>query len=125
VASVAHLGRTARQLAERRGADAQGLREVVTGLAGGIGWLLNVRFGYGGDEVSYKGDPSVATAEIGHAFREILAEDCHAIVEAVCAGELAAADVRSIASDHAVIQPHFVAKLGLVAVAVALALLAL
>ena len=107
---------------ERRGADARGVREIVTGLAGGIGWLLNARFGYGGDEVSYKGDPSVATAEIGHAFREILAEDCHAIVEAVCAGEVAPGDVRSIASDHAVIQPHFFARLGVAAAAAALAL---
>jgi len=110
---------------ERLGGDASGLREAVKGLSGGIGWVLNARFGYGGDEISYKGDPSVASAELGHAFREILAEDCLAIVEAVCAGELAPAAVRSIASDHAVIQPRFAARLGLVAAAVAALLLAL
>jgi creatinine amidohydrolase len=109
----------------RRGGDARALRELVDGLAGGIGWLLNARFGYGGDEVSYKGDPSVATAEIGHAFRQLLADDCLSIVEAVCAGEMAATDVRSIASEHAVIQPHFLAKLALAAALVALALLVL
>lgn len=110
---------------ERSGGDAAKLREMVRGLGGGIGWLLNARFGYGGGEVSYKGDPSVASADLGQAFREILAEDCLAIVEAVCAGELAAADVRSIASDHAVIQPRFAARLGLAALAIALLLLAL
>ena len=67
--------------------------------------------------------PSAASAEIGHAFREILAEDCLAIVESVCAGELAAADVRSIASEHALIQPRFVARLGLAAAAIMVLLL--
>lgn len=101
----------------RRGRDASKLREGVDGIAGAIGWLLNARFGYGGREVSYKGDPSVASAELGHAFREILARDCLEIVEAVAAGRRGAHDVRSIASDHAVIQPGFLVKVGVLAVA--------
>jgi creatinine amidohydrolase len=107
---------------ERRGGSAARLREAVDGLAGGIGWLLNARYGYGGDEVSYKGDPAVASVEIGRAFREILAADCLEIVEAVCRGDLRPEQVRSIASEHAVIQPGFLVKL---AAAAALAIAAL
>lgn len=90
-------------------------------LAGSIGWLLNARWGYGGAEVSYKGDPSAASVELGRAFREILAEDCLAVVEGVTSGAIAPETVRSIASDHAVIQPHFFARVA----AAAAALLAL
>jgi creatinine amidohydrolase/Fe(II)-dependent formamide hydrolase-like protein len=107
-------------LLERCGADTRRLRELVGGVAGGVGWLLNARFGYGGDTVTYKGDPSAASAEIGHAFRTLLAEDCLALVEAVCDGEIAPTDVRSIASEHALVQPYFLVTLGVVAAAVAL-----
>jgi creatinine amidohydrolase/Fe(II)-dependent formamide hydrolase-like protein len=103
---------------ERRGKDASKVREAFDGLAGSIGWLLNARFGYGGREVTYKGDPSVASPEIGHAFREILARDCLDVVQAVTAGRRWATDVRSIASDHAVIQPGFVLKATVVVAAV-------
>lgn len=102
---------------ERRGGDAAKLREAVQGIAGGIGWVLNARVGYGGEEVSYKGDPSVASAAIGHAFRQVLAEDCLEIVEQVCVAGRPAEEVRSIASDHAVIQPGFLLKVGLAAAA--------
>jgi creatinine amidohydrolase len=108
---------------ERRGHDVAKLRAAVDGLAGAVGWLLNARFGYGGPEVSYKGDPSVASAGIGHAFREMLAEDVLAVVEDLVAGRVRAADVRSVASDHAVIQPHFLPGLGLAAAAAAALLL--
>jgi hypothetical protein len=103
---------------ERRGRDARRIREAFDGLAGSIGWLLNARFGYGGGEVTYKGDPSVASVEIGRAFRELLVRDCLEIVEAVTSRRRDAADVRSIASDHAVIQPGFAVKAGLAAAAV-------
>jgi creatinine amidohydrolase len=105
---------------ERGGKDASKVREAFDGIAGSIGWLLNCRFGYGGGEVSYKGDPSVASVEIGSAFRELLARDCLEMVEAVAAGRRVAAEIRSIASDHAVIQPGFVVK---VAVGVLVAVL--
>ncbi len=110
---------------ERRGGDATKLRTAFDGIAGGIGWVMNARWGYGGVEVSYKGDPSVASAEIGHAFRELLAEDCLQLTEAVTEGRMRPGDVRSIASDHAVIQPGFVRRVGLAAAAVLLAALAL
>jgi len=95
------------------------LRETADQLAGSVGWLLNAHFGYGGAEVSWKGDPSVASAEIGRAFKEILAEDCTAIVTDVVRGALAPENVRSIASDHAVIQPGFFARLALAAAVLA------
>ncbi|MCW5889131.1 MAG: creatininase family protein [bacterium] len=107
---------------ERRGADVTRLRTAVDAIAGGLGWLLNARFGYGGAEVSYKGDPSAASAEIGHAFREILAADCLEIVEAVVDGRLRAEEVRSVASDHALIQPRFWPRVGMAAAAAVLLL---
>jgi creatinine amidohydrolase/Fe(II)-dependent formamide hydrolase-like protein len=108
----------------RRGGDPAKLKEMFDGIGGGIGWLLNARYGYGGATVTYHGDPSVASAEVGHAFREVMARDCLEIVEAVTSGRQRAADVRSIASDHTPIQPHFGLKIGLAA-AVLLALLVL
>ena len=39
-----------------------------------------------------------------------LARDCLEVVEAVTAGRRVASDVKSIASDHAVIQPGFFVK---------------
>jgi creatinine amidohydrolase len=113
------LGERIASRRERRGRDASKVREAFGGIAGSIGWLLNCRFGYGGGEVSYKGDPSIASVELGHAFREILAHDCLEMVEAVAAGRRVADDIRSIASDHAVIQPGFVVKAAAVGVVVA------
>ncbi|HZR80768.1 MAG TPA: creatininase family protein [Candidatus Binatia bacterium] len=108
---------------ERRGRDATRIRTAFDGLALAIGWWLNARYGYGGREVTYKGDPSVASAEIGHAFREILAEDCLDVADGVATGRIAPELVRSVASDHAVIRPGFFAKIGLAA-AILLAILA-
>lgn len=102
---------------ERRGCSAARFRVIVDGLAGGIGWLLNARYGYGGPVISYQGDPSVASADIGAAFRDIMAVDCLEVVEAVASGAMRAQDVRSIASEPIVIQPHFWAKVGLGAAA--------
>jgi creatinine amidohydrolase/Fe(II)-dependent formamide hydrolase-like protein len=121
---IAALGERIAAWRERRGGDGAGVRTAFGAIAGNVGWLLNARFGYGGAEVSYKGDPSVATVEIGHAFREILAEDCLEIVEGVVSGRTAPELVRSIASDYAVVRPGFFAKLALVAGAL-LALLVL
>lgn len=97
---------------EALGRDAKAVREIVGGLAGGLGWLLNAHFGYGGHTVSYQGDPSVASPEIGQAFREIMVCECLGYVEGVTSGAMSAADVRSIASEPAMIQPYFLWKLG-------------
>lgn len=96
----------------RRGHETTKLQQAVEALSKGIGWLLNAKCGYGGPVVSYQGDPSVASAEIGKAFREVMVQECLGIVQAVTEGQLNAVDVRSIASDHVIVQPHFWPRVG-------------
>jgi creatinine amidohydrolase/Fe(II)-dependent formamide hydrolase-like protein len=91
------------------------VQEMIAALSGGIGWLLNARYGYGGPEVTYMGDPSAASAELGHAIRQVAVEDCLALVESVTHGERRAADVRSIASDTVLVHPLFLRRLALAA----------
>jgi creatinine amidohydrolase len=105
------------------GRDTNQLREIVGGLAGGVGWMLNAHYGHGGHTVSYAGNPSIASQEIGQAFREVMVRDCLDVVERITAGALPASEVRSIASDAALIQPYFLWKLAAAGVA-AVALLA-
>ena len=121
---LAQLGERLVRWRTRRGHDATKLKVAVEGLAGGIGWLLNAHYGYGGPAATYKGDPSVASAEIGRVFRDVMVRECLSLVEQVTEGRLHAAAVRSIASDPRIIQPHFWPKVG-VAAAVLLALLVL
>ena len=92
-----------------RAETAAQLRVVAQSLAGAIGWALNSRFGYarGGRRVSYHGAPAIASAEIGEAYAEISVELCLEDLEAVTSGRLDALEIRSIASDPLLIQPHF------------------
>jgi creatinine amidohydrolase/Fe(II)-dependent formamide hydrolase-like protein len=90
------------------------VREVWGSLSGGVGWLLNARYGYGGEPVTYQGDPSAASADLGHAIRETMVQGCLEYAERVTSGELTAGEVRSIASEPAMIQPGFWQRLGLV-----------
>jgi hypothetical protein len=111
---VLALGRGVTRILARGESGSSGQLEQIFGtLAGSIGWLLNARFGYGGHEVTYHGNPSVASAELGHAFRQVMVEDCLALVERVVRGEQRADEVRSIASEPAIIQPYFWRRLGL------------
>lgn len=88
-------------------------------LSHGIGWLLNAHYGYGRPyKVSYQGDPSAGSEELGHAIRETMVQGCLEYVEAVTSGEIGSAEVRSIASDPAIIQPGFWRRIGLLAAAV-------
>jgi creatinine amidohydrolase len=119
IRALARLGERAAGWMERHGRNGSKVRMVGDGLAGGIGWLLNARYGYGGLPVTYQGTPAVASAEIGHAFREVMAAECLKLVEAVTSGTLAASAVRSIASDAPIIQPQFWPRVGLGAAAVA------
>jgi creatinine amidohydrolase/Fe(II)-dependent formamide hydrolase-like protein len=108
------LGRCVTGALNRRGGGSNDrLEEIFNSLAGSIGWLLNARFGYGGHEVTYHGNPSIASAELGHAFRQVAVDDCLALVERVVRGEQRAEDVRSIASEPVMIQPYFWRRLGL------------
>jgi len=102
------------RLGGRAGAQAQpgvklGLGQTLVQLAGGLGWQRNARDGYGrnGERVTYSGWPAVASPELGHAYAELAVEMCLEDVEAVVAGSMRPEEVRSIASDPLVIQPHF------------------
>jgi creatinine amidohydrolase len=119
---LARLGEWTASAMESWGRDASKVREVFGGLAGGVGWLLNAHFGYGGHTVSYQGDPSVASPEIGQAFREVMVRECLGYVERVTSGEIPGTAVRSIASDPALIQPYFLWKVGVAALLLAAAL---
>jgi creatinine amidohydrolase len=81
--------------------------EVLTSLSGGIGWMLNARFGYGrgGKRTTYKGWPGVASRELGEAYAELPVRMCLEDLEAVVEGRLDPTDVKSIASDPLLIQP--------------------
>ncbi len=92
---------------ERLGLVGEEYHEIGRALAGGIGWLLNTHYGYGGPAVSYQGNPSVASPELGHAFRELMVRDCLLQVEDVVFGGKPAMRVRSIASRAPMIQPWF------------------
>jgi creatinine amidohydrolase/Fe(II)-dependent formamide hydrolase-like protein len=103
----------------------QRLEEFVDGMAMSLGWLLNNRFGYGGPEVTYMGNPSVASVELGEAIRRLVVDDCLAVVEKVVRGELRPEEVRSTASDPIILHPLFLRRLTLAAVALAAVLLVL
>jgi len=120
--ALANRGRPDRDTGEPGPSESQ---STISRLAHGIGWLLNARYGYGGPTVTYQGDPSCASAELGHAFREVMVRECLTTVDAVVSGRLQATDVRSIASDPPIIQPYFWRAVGLAAAAVVAAVLAL
>jgi len=120
---LAHAGARVADFLDARGRNTAKLRQAIGSLAGGWGWILNARYGYGGASVTYAGDPSVASAEMGEIFRELMVRECLTLVEGVTSGRMSAAEVRSIASDHAMVRPNFLPRLALAA-AVILALIA-
>lgn len=124
-APLVRLGEWWISLRGQGGKSTQKIREFVDGLSGGIGWLLNARYGYAGPPVTYKGTPAVASAELGQAFREVMVRDCLEIIEGVTQGAVPAESVRSIASDHPLIQPVFWRRVGVSLAVVLVALLLL
>ncbi len=104
---VAAAGEMIASWQEGRGRNADKLRDISGTLARALGWLLNAHYGYGGPTVTYQGTPAVASPELGRAFRDVMADECLRIVESVASGQISAVDVRSIASDPAIIQPNF------------------
>jgi len=119
---IAASGDVIANFLERRGRHTGTVREVFSGLAGGIGWMLNAHYGYGGPAVTYSGTPAVGSPELGHAFRHVMADECLKIVDDVTSGKTKGADVRSIASTPPVIQPNFLPRLGMGAAMLALLL---
>jgi creatinine amidohydrolase/Fe(II)-dependent formamide hydrolase-like protein len=100
------------------------LHAILDSLAGGIGWMLNARFGYGrnGERATYHGWPGVATAELGEAYAELPVRMCLEDVEAVVEGRLDPTEVKSIASDPLLIQPGVLRWAGIGAAALILGL---
>lgn len=112
--SFAPVATIARFIAPAVAPNAEAAKEIADSLAGTVGWLLNTRFGYGRPyKVTYHGDPSAASADLGRAIRETMVQGCLEYVERVTTAELAAEEVRSIASDPAIIQPGFWQRLGI------------
>lgn len=110
------LALAGRGLAAASGPRAGKVRELSDSLARGVGWLLNAHYGYGRDyKVTYQGDPSAGSAELGAAVREVMVQGCLEYVEKVTSGQMDARDVRSIASDPPIIQPGFWQRVGLAA----------
>ncbi|GIW41693.1 MAG: hypothetical protein KatS3mg076_2270 [Candidatus Binatia bacterium] len=99
------------RVSERLGFSAAGIREVGESLSGGVGWLLNMRYGYGGPTVTYHGSPAAASPELGSAFREVLVRECLEVVEEVALGRRSALEVRSIASSFPPIRAEFARRL--------------
>jgi creatinine amidohydrolase len=117
---LARLGDRIGGWLERRGRESSGarVRETVVALSGSVGWLLNARSGYGrdGERVTYKGWPGVASPEVGRTYAELPVEMSLEDLEAVIEGRLDPSDVRSIASDPALIQPWFLRTAALVGI---------
>jgi hypothetical protein len=97
--------------ARRDGRAGLSLPDALEALAGSVGWLRNARSGYGrpagAERVSWSGWPAVAAPDIGRAYAELSVRACLADLEAVVAGRVAPAAIRSIASDPPFIQPNF------------------
>jgi len=100
-----------RGLGARRERRRLSLPDTLEALASSVGWYLNARRGYGrpagAPPVSYSGWPAVASPEVGRAYAELSVRASLADLEAVVEGRLSAEEVRSIASDPALLQPNF------------------
>ena len=75
--------------------------------------------------MSWSGWPAVAAPDLGRAYAELSIRASLADLEAVVAGRMGAAEIRSIASDPPLIQPNFWCWLAAGGGAAALALRAL
>ena len=88
---------------------------IFDSLAQNFGWLRNTRNGYGGHLVTYMGNPSAASPELGKALRKLIAEDLHAEVDAVITGRILPSDMHSLFWEIPFIRTDFFRNLGLFA----------
>ncbi len=98
---------------------------IFDGIARNLGWWLNTRRGYGDHLVTYMGNPSAASAELGKALRKLIAQDLLEEVELVITGRTLPSDVHSIYWTAPILRTDFFRNLGLVATALLVALLML
>ncbi len=85
---------------------------IFDSLSRNIGWARNAKSGYGGHEVTYMGNPSAASPELGKALRKLIARELLAEVDAVIEGRIAPSEVHSIYWDLPVARTNFLRNLG-------------
>ncbi|RJP74352.1 MAG: creatininase family protein [Candidatus Abyssobacteria bacterium SURF_17] len=86
---------------------------IFDGLAGNIGWWMNTHRGYGDHVVTYMGNPSAASSELGMALRKLIARDLLEEVEAVISGRRLPSEVHSIFWTIPVARTDFFRNLGI------------
>jgi creatinine amidohydrolase/Fe(II)-dependent formamide hydrolase-like protein len=107
-------------------AAAKTISLVFDTLAKSVGWGLNSRNGYGGHEITYTGNPSAASPELGRTLRKLIARDILAIVDDVIEGRARPNEVHSIFWKIPILRTNFSRNLkiaGAVLLALILALI--
>jgi creatinine amidohydrolase/Fe(II)-dependent formamide hydrolase-like protein len=102
---------------------AQRVELIFDGLARNVGWFLNTRKGFGDHLVTYMGNPSVASPELGKALRKLIARDLLEEVDAVITGHTLPSEVHSVYWRIPIIRTDFFRNLSLAGCAVIIALL--
>jgi len=86
---------------------------AANGISSNIGWYLNVRRGYGGHQVTYMGNPSAASPELGRALRNLIARDLLKEVDSVIEGRTLPSEVHSLFWAMPILRTDFFRNLGL------------
>ena len=98
---------------------------IFDSLARNVGWMLNSKNGYGGHEVTYMGNPSAASPELGRVLRKLIARDLLAEVDDVIEGRTRPDEVHSIYWKIPVARTNFLRNLTIFAFALVALILAL
>lgn len=125
VRSVVRIGKVFSAPLRRMGLRkaAERIELIFDAVARNLGWYLNTRKGYGGHLVTYMGNPSAASPELGKALRKLIAEDLLAEVDAVVTGETLPSEVHSLYWNVPILRTNFFRNLGLVSAATVLLLI--
>lgn len=122
VRSVVRMGKVftapLRKLGLKKAAERVTL--VFDSIARNLGWYLNTKKGYGDHLVTYMGNPSAASPELGEALRKLIAQDLLAEVEAVVSGRTVPSQVHSLYWNVPILRTNFFRNLGLASAALAL-----